>query len=91
MEHSNFQIQARNWWTELKDNGWEGFKIMIQHKLLKCKLKVYNREVQGPWLRKRKFYNEKSIKWIVKIGELCNYVLLEEIAIGKDSKGNWIT
>ena len=57
LEYPNFQTQARNWLNELEEEGWEGFKIIVRLNLLKCELKVWNKEELGE-PRKRKIYKK---------------------------------
>ena len=43
--HKEFLGNAKKWWAECENRGWEGFKFMKKLEFLKHKLKTWNKEV----------------------------------------------
>ncbi|KAL5543130.1 hypothetical protein UlMin_010840 [Ulmus minor] len=45
--HLDFRQKCENWWSGIGVKGWESYKIMEKLKVLKEKIKVWNKEVFG--------------------------------------------
>ena len=45
LNHKSFTPDFLNWWKDTVTSGWEGFKFLTKLKLIKGKMKKWNKEV----------------------------------------------